>query len=127
MANICLNSYTSTKFYPFIESEKELSSQLREAMVGGPSIVFTQKAAVDDIHIRESKNLCESIYGIDSSQLYPYSMCQQVPTGQYTRCEFDANLQRFQPRQSKPKIFEIWSHHIFSKGDQTAELRALTQ
>ena len=61
--------------------------KLREDMVGGPSIVFTRKAVVDETFIRKSSNLCKSYVGIDASQLYPYSMCEPVPTGLCTRWE----------------------------------------
>ena len=54
-------------------------------MVGGLSVVFTRKAVVDETSIRKSSNLCKSIVGIDASQLHPYSMCQPMPTGLYTR------------------------------------------
>ena len=40
-------------------------------MVGGPSIVFTRKAVVDETFTRKSSNLCKSIVGIDASQHYP--------------------------------------------------------
>ena len=58
-------------------------------MTGGPSIVFTCKAVVDETHIHNSKKVCQSIVGIDASQLYPYSMCQPMPTGLYARYDFD--------------------------------------
>ena len=54
-------------------------------MVGGPSLVFTRKAVVDENFIRKSSNLCKSIVCIDASQLYPYSMSQPMPTGLHTR------------------------------------------
>ena len=57
LANICLHSSTSAKFYPFTESDKGLLSKVRENMVGGPSIVFTREAVVDENHIRNSKNV----------------------------------------------------------------------
>ena len=69
-------------------------------MIGGPSIVFTRKAVVDETHIRKSNNVCKSIVGIDASQLYPYSMCQPMPTGLYTRYEFDPEIQKFKLKQS---------------------------
>ena len=47
LANICLYRSTTAKFYPFTETDKELSSKFREDMVGGPSMVFTRKAVVD--------------------------------------------------------------------------------
>ena len=75
-------------------------------MVGGPSIVFTRKAAVDETFIRKSSNLCKSIVGIDASQLYPYSMCQPMPTGLYTRWEYDSDTNRFTARRNKSRSFE---------------------
>ena len=75
LANICLHKSTDSKFYPFTESDKDLLEKIREDMVGGPSIVFTPKAVVDETFIRISTNLCKSIVCIDASQLYPYSMC----------------------------------------------------
>ena len=85
LANICLHKSTDLKFYPFTESDKDLLEKIREDMVGGPSIVFTRKAVVDETFIRRSSNLCKSVVGIDASQLYSYSMCQPKPTGSYTR------------------------------------------
>ena len=86
----------------------DLLEKIREDMVGGPSIVFTRGAVVDEIFIRKSQNVCKSIVGIDASQLYPFSMCQPMPTGKYTRYEYeyDSELQRFKPRQNKTCSFE---------------------
>ena len=67
-------------------------------MTVGPSIVFTRKAVVDKTYIRNSSNVCKSIVGIDASQLYPFSMCQDMPTGLYTRWEFDTEVQKFKAR-----------------------------
>ena len=64
--------------------------KIREDMVGGPSIVFTRKAVVDETFIRKSSNLCKSVVGIDASQPYAYSMCQPMPTGLYTRWQYDS-------------------------------------
>ena len=58
-ANICLHKSTDSKFYPFIESDKDLLEKIRQDMVGGPSIVFTRKAVVDETFIRKSTNLCK--------------------------------------------------------------------
>ena len=87
LANICLHKSTSAKFNPFTETDKDLLQKIREDMVGGPSIVFTRKAVVDETFIRNSGNICKSIVGTDASQLYAYSMCQPKPTGLYTRWE----------------------------------------
>ena len=74
-------------------------------MVGGLSMVFTRKAVFDEIFIRKSTNLCKSIVGIDASQPYPYSMCQPMPTGLYTRWNYDSESQKFMPRQNKTRSF----------------------
>ena len=106
LANICLHKSTDSKFYPFTESEKDLLEKIGEDMVGGLTIVFTRKAVVDETFIRKSKNLCQSIVGIDASQLYPYLMCQPMPTGLYTRWNSDTESQKFKPRQKKTRSFE---------------------
>ena len=106
LANICLHKSTRAKFYPFTETDKDLLQKIREDMVGGPSIVFTRKAVVDETFIRNSGNICKSIVGIDASQLYPYSICQPMRTGLYTRWEYDAESNRFKPQQNKSRNFE---------------------
>ena len=85
LASIFPHSSTSAKFYPFLESDKDLLSKFCEDIVGGPSIVLTRKAVVDETHIRKSTTVCKLIIGVDAGQLYPYSMCQPMPTGLYTR------------------------------------------
>ena len=75
-------------------------------MVGGLSIVFTHKAVVDETFIRNSGNVCKPIIGIDASQLYQYSMCQPMPTGLYTRWEYDTESNRFKPQQNKSRNVE---------------------
>ena len=75
-------------------------------MTGGPSIVFIRKAVVDKTFIRTSNKICKAIVGIDASQLYPFAMCQAMPTGIYTRWEFDSDPQKFKARQNKIRKFE---------------------
>ena len=106
LAKICLHKSTDSKLYPFTESDKELLEKIREDMVGGPSIVFTLKAVVDETFIRKSSILCKAIVGIDACQLYPYSMCQPMPTGLYTRWEYDSEAKRFRARQNNSGSFE---------------------
>ena len=106
LANICLRKSTNYKFYPFFESDKDLCEKIRENMTGGTSIVFTRKAVVDEIYIRNSSNNCKSIVGIDASQLYPFSMCQDMPTGLYTRWEFDTEMQKVKARHNRTRNFE---------------------
>ena len=85
LANICLHKSTDYKFYPFFSNDSDLLEKIREDLTGGSSIVFTRKAVANETFIQKSNNLCKSIVGIDASQLYPYSMCQNMPTGLYTR------------------------------------------
>ena len=106
LANICLHKPTDAKFYPFTEGDEDLLEKIREDVVGGPSIVFTRKAVVDETFIRKFTNICKSIVGTDASQLYPYSMCQSIPTGLYTRWDIDSGTGRFTPRQNKTRSFE---------------------
>ena len=123
LANICLHKSTDVKFYPFTEADKDLLEKIREDVVGGPSIVFTRKAVVDETFIRKSTNICKSIVGIDASQLYPYSMCQPMPTGLYTRWDIDSETSRFTPRQNKTRSFESL---FFNVQDLLVKLRAST-
>ena len=89
--------------------------KIREDIVGGPSTVFTSKAVVDETFILKSSNLCKSIVGIDASQLYPYSMCQPMPTGLYTRWEYDCETKRFTARHNKSRSFETMVKSYFQQ------------
>ena len=113
LANICLHKSTSAKFYPFTETDKDLLKKIRKDMVGRPSILFTRKAVVDETFIRNSENICNSIVGIDASQLCPFSMCQSMPTGLYTRWENDTESNRFKPQQNKSRNFENMVMSLF--------------
>ena len=106
LANMFLHKSTDAKFYPFTERDKDLLEKFWEDVVGGLSIVFTRKAVADKTFFRKSTNLCKSIVESDASQLYPYSMCQPMPTGLYTRLDFDSETSRFTPRQNKTRSFE---------------------
>ena len=98
-----LDGAPGAEFHQLLESDKDSLSKVHEDIVEGPPIVFTRKAVVDDTHIRKPTNVCESIVGIDASQLYPLSMSQHVPAELYTRNRFDACLQRFKPRQNNDR------------------------
>ena len=104
LASICFNISTGLKLYPSTEWDKDLLEKIREDFVGGPSIVFTRKLVVEEPFIPKSSNLCKSIVGIDSSQLYPYSKCQQRPTGLYMRWEYDYETKRFTACQNKSRF-----------------------
>ena len=126
LANICLHKSTDAKFYPITEGDKDFFETLREDVVGGPSIAFTRKAVVDETFIRKSANICKSIVGIDASQLYPYSMCQPMPTGLYARWDLDSETSRFTPRQNKTRSFENKVMSFFNVRDLIVNLTAST-
>ena len=127
LANICLHKTTDSKFYPFTENDKELLEKIRQDTIGGPSIVFTHEAVVDETFIRKSTELCNSIVGMGESQLYPYSICQPMPTGLYTRWNNDTESQKFIPRQNKTRFFEIVVLFIFNKLGRKIRLKAMLQ
>ena len=104
-ANICLRKSTDANFYPLTEGDKDLLEKIRGDVIGGTPIIFTRKAVVDETFIRKSTNICKSLVGIGASQLYPYSMCQPMPTGFYTRWDIDSGTSRFTPRQNKTRSF----------------------
>ena len=74
LANTCLHKSTNNKLYLFVEADKDLRYKIREDLTGGPSVVSTRKAVVDQTYIRKSENICKSIVGTDASLLYP-SQC----------------------------------------------------
>ena len=124
LANICLYKSTDAKLYPFTEGDKDLLEKFREDIVGGPSIVFTRKAVVDGTFVRKSTNLCKSIDGIDASQLYPYSMCQPMPTSLYTCWDLNSETSRFTPRQNKTRSFENMVMSYFQRTRPECEIES---
>ena len=120
LANRVLHQSTKHRFYLFGEQDKDLDEIIRSNIVGGPSIVFTRYAKVGETKIRQSDNVCQSIEGIDASQLYPYSMCQNMPTGIYTRYEYDSESELFKPRSPlhhyfEEKVLNYYQQHFHSQ------------
>ncbi len=107
LANRILHQSTKCMFWPFSEKDKDLAEKLREDTVGGPPIVFTRKAEVGVTRIRDSDNVCQSILGIDANQLYPYAMCQPMPTGPYTRWEIKEENGLFYPKYNGKSRLEM--------------------
>ena len=95
-------------------------------MVGGPSIVFTRKAVVDETFIQNSGNIWKSIVGIASNHLYPYSMGQPMPTGLYTRWEYDAESNRLNLNRTNSKILRTWLCNISKDKDLIVKVRIST-
>ena len=125
LANICLHSSTSEKFCAFTENEKVLISKVRKDLIGGPSIVFTRNVVVDGTHTGNSKVFFKLIVGVHASQLYPYSMCQHMPTG---LCP-DMILMQICKHSNPVRtiLSKLWSWRFFKEWDFTAKLRTSTQ
>ena len=124
LANICLHKATDAKFYPFTKGDKDLLEKIREGFVGGPSILFTRKAIVDETFIRKSASMCKSIVRTDASQLYPYSMCQPRPTGLYTRWDFDSQSSRLTTPQNKTRSFKNMVMSFFQRTRPECEIES---
>ena len=125
LANCCLHKSTDANLFPFTEGDEDFLEKIRQDDVGGPSIVFTHKAVVEETFIRKSTNLCKSIVGTDASQLYPYPMCQPMPTCLYTRWDFDLETNRFIPRQNKTRSFEKIDMSYFQRKAPEYEIESL--
>ena len=93
-------------------------------MVGGLSIVFTRIAVVDETFIRKSANLIKSIVSINASQIYPFSTCQPMPTGLYTRWNYDTGSQNFLLRQNKTRYFEKMDLSYFQQTCPECEIES---
>ena len=58
------------------------------------------------MYIRNSSNVCKTIDGIGASQLYPFSMYQEMLTELYTRWDYDSETHRFKARNNRTRTFE---------------------
>ena len=128
VAKICLHKSTNAKFCPWTKGDKKLLQEIREIVVGGPSIVFTRKAVVDENYLQKSTNICKSIIGTAASELYPYSMSHvnlcplvfkrvRISTQEPLGSQLD---------KTRPVVLKIWSYPIFNKQDLILKLRKPT-
>ena len=125
-ANICLHKSTESKFHPFTESDKHLLEKIRQDMVGGPSVVFTRKAVVDEFFIRKSSSLCKSML---ASKLVSF-----IPTQCANQCQLVCirdgstilKLRYSQLAQTNFAPLRICFCHTFNKVAQIAKLRVMS-
>ena len=65
--------------------EREAYDMLKDALVGGPSLVFTRKHEAGKTKIRSHKYedalLCQQVLGYDANALYLNTMLQEMPCG----------------------------------------------
>ena len=114
LANICLHNPTNVKFYTFTDGHRPMGKNSRRRRWWS-MYRFTRKAIVDETFIRKSKNICKSIVGIDISRLYPYPMCQTMPTALCKRWDIDSETSRFTPRQNKTRSFKKMVRSYFER------------
>ena len=79
---------TDAKFCLYGEKYKWVYKLFREAVVGGPSIVFCRKHEKNVTKIRETQfgskaQLCKGVIGVDASSLYLHSFSQDFPAGNF--------------------------------------------
>ena len=86
--------------------------------------MFTQKTVVDKTFIRNSSNICKAIVGIHTIQLCPYSMCQDMPTGLYTRWEIDSDMQKFEAGHNRSRNFENMSMCYYQETRQECRIQS---
>ena len=96
MISVCTLGFVGAYyFFPFVEADKDMHDKYRDDMNVGTSTVFTRKTVLVQIPITNSEDICKSGVGIDASQLFPFSMCQEMATGLCTRRELDTDSQNF--------------------------------
>ena len=125
--NICLHSSTNHKFFPLVEVDKDLHVKICQDMTCGPTTVFTRKSVVDQTHIRSSGIICKSTMGVYASQIYLFSVSQEMPTGLYTGRELDRDFQKFKFEPKSCEKLRIRPCLIFNHNVQNAPLKAIIQ
>ena len=73
----------------------------------------------------KSANLCKTIVGIDASQLYSYSMCQPMPTGLFTRWEYDSGTKRLTVSQNQSGSFEKMVQSYFQRSRPDCKVESI--
>ena len=70
---------------------------------------YTRKAVVDQTYICNSSFFCKTVVRIDASQIYSFSVCQEIPNGLFTGWEFDSETERFSARSNNKETSITWS------------------
>ena len=79
---------TDARFALYGEKFKWLHADLREGVVGGPSIVFTRHHEKDVTKIRaqtfgDAAKTCQNVTGVDANSLYLWAWAQDFPCGDF--------------------------------------------
>lgn len=83
MKCVLQGTYTAADEYSLFAPGPEAYALLKEAVVGGLSLVVTRKHEVDKTRIRshqyEDVRVVASMQGYDANSLYPWAMMQEMP------------------------------------------------
>ena len=126
LANICFHKCTSAKFYPFTETGKEFLQKIREDMVGGPSIVFTRKAVVDETLSRIQEKFVNLLLALTQAS-FILILCVSPCLQDYTRDGIiTQNLMGLNHKKGNPETLRTWLCHIPKDKDLSAKMRVST-
>ena len=81
LTNNCLHKSTDARLYSFTKGDKDLLGKNQEDVVGCQSIVFTNKAFLEDTFIRNYTIFCKFIAGIDVAIYTPTGCVRLCPLG----------------------------------------------
>ena len=79
--------------------------KLEKNLTGGLSTILKRKEVVD-INNLNSSILCQTIDAKDASPLYLISMCQKMPTGNYTSWQLDSETERSKAKNNRARASE---------------------
>ena len=117
------------KFLP-LQRERDIFplsflEKARENMVGGPYIVFTRKAFLDETFVRDSTNWCKNLVGelmlVNFILSLCVKQCQMVCTKDGCWIQ---NLESLNRVISTQKFLKTWSCHTFSESDNSVRWKA---
>ena len=79
---------TDASFALYGKKFKDLHKDLREAVTGGPSIIFSRHQEKDVTKIRavelgSKAEVCKAVAGVDANSLYLWSFAQDFPAGSF--------------------------------------------
>ena len=126
LANICLHSSFSAKFYPFTGNDIDLLSKVRGDPVRGLSRVFTHKAVVDETHLQFHHCLQIDCWNRRKPTL-PLLNVSAFAYRTVHKIWVSRRFAKIQAPSEELEVSKIWSCRTYNEWDRTGELRALTQ
>ena len=122
LANICLHKNTDAKFYPFTEGHTDLLVKKHRDVFGGPFIVFTRKAVVDEDSIRKSTYAISLLVLTLANYTSTQCVCLSMPTGLYTRWDLDLETGGLRTQQNKTRSFQNVVMSYFQRTRPTCKI-----